>query len=37
MRVKLIRTETLAQGGQKCDFRFCRGHALETTPEFLNS
>lgn len=37
MRVKLIRTETLAQGGQKCDFRFCQGQAVQITPEFLNS
>ena len=35
MRVKLIRTEALAQGGQKCDFRFSRGQPLHIEPEFL--
>lgn len=36
MRVKLIRTETLAQGCQRCDFRFSRGQPVQITPEFLN-
>lgn len=36
MRVKLIRTETIAQGCQKCDFRFSRGQPVQVKPEFLN-
>jgi L-2-amino-thiazoline-4-carboxylic acid hydrolase len=35
MRVRLIRTETLAQGGQRCDFRFSRGQPVHVEPEFL--
>ncbi len=35
MRVKLVRTETIAQGCQKCDFRFSRGQPLQVRPEFL--
>ena len=36
MRVKLIRTETIAQGCQKCDFRFSRGQPVHVEPEFLH-
>jgi len=36
MRVKLIRTETLAQGCQRCDFRFSRGQPVQVEPEFLH-
>lgn len=36
-RVKLVRTETLAQGCQRCDFRFSRGQPVQITPEFLNA
>jgi len=35
MRVKLIRTETIAQGCQRCDFRFSRGQPVQVEPEFL--
>jgi hypothetical protein len=35
MGVKLIRTETIAQGGQRCDFRFSRGRPVQVEPEFL--
>jgi hypothetical protein len=34
--VGLIRTETLAQGNSKCDFRFCRWQdGLEIVPDFM--
>jgi pimeloyl-ACP methyl ester carboxylesterase len=36
MGVKLIRTETIAQGGQRCDFRFSRGTPVKVEPEFLH-
>ncbi len=36
MGVKLIRTETIAQGGQRCDFRFSRGQPVQVEPEFLH-
>jgi hypothetical protein len=36
MGVKLIRTETIAQGGQKCDFRLSRGRPVQVEPEFLH-
>jgi hypothetical protein len=36
MRMKLVRTETIAQGGQRCDFRCSRGQPVQVTPEFLN-
>ena len=35
MRVRLMRTETIAQGGEKCNFRFCSGQAVEVKPDFL--
>jgi hypothetical protein len=36
MRVGLIRTETLAQGGKKCNFRFCRWQdRAEVIPDFM--
>jgi hypothetical protein len=37
MRVRLIRTETIAQGGEKCNFRFCRGQAVDVKPDFLKN
>jgi L-2-amino-thiazoline-4-carboxylic acid hydrolase-like protein len=37
MRVRLIRTKTIAQGSEKCNFRFCRGQAVEVKPDFLNN
>ena len=36
MRMKLVRTETLAQGGRRCDFRCSRGQPVQVQPEFLN-
>ena len=36
MGVKLIRTQTIAQGGQTCDFRFSRGKPVPVEPEFLH-
>lgn len=36
MRMKLVRTETIAQGGQRCDFRCSRGQPVQVKPEFLN-
>jgi hypothetical protein len=36
MRVKLIRTGTLAEGCQTCDFRFSRDQPVPVRPEFLN-
>ena len=37
MHVKLVRTETLAQGGQRCDFRISRGQPVQVEPEFLHA
>lgn len=37
MRVKLVRTETIAHGSDKCNFRFCRGQAVEVRPDFLKN
>ena len=34
--MKLIRTETLAQDGQRCDFRLSRGKPMQVEPEFLH-
>jgi hypothetical protein len=34
-RLRLERTETLAQGGQRCDFRVSRGTPVHVEPEFL--
>jgi hypothetical protein len=36
MHLRLDRTETLAQGGQRCDFRMSRGQAVKVEPEFLH-
>ena len=36
MHLRLDRTETLAQGGQKCDFRMSRGKPVQVEPEFLH-
>ena len=35
-RLRLDRTETLAQGGQRCDFRMRRGQPVQVEPEFLH-
>ena len=35
MRVRLVRTETIAQGCERCNFRFSRGPAAEIMPDFL--
>jgi len=37
MHVRLDRTETLAQGGQRCDFRMSRGKPVQVEPEFLHA
>ena len=38
MKVGLIRTETIAQGCERCNFRFCRWEdRVEVTPDFLNN
>ena len=36
MRLRLDRTETLAQGGRRCDFRMSRGQPVRVEPEFLH-
>ena len=36
MGLRLERTETLAQGGKRCDFRVSRGTPAEVEPEFLH-
>jgi hypothetical protein len=36
MHLRLDRTETLAQGGQRCDFRMSRAKPVEVEPEFLH-
>jgi hypothetical protein len=36
MHVRLDRTETIAQGGQRCDFRFSRREPVDVEPEFLH-
>ena len=36
MRLRLDRTETIAQGGQRCDFRLGRGQPVQVEPEFLH-
>ena len=36
MHLRLDRTETLAQGGQRCDFRMSRGQPVQVEPEFLH-
>ena len=37
MRVKLVRTETIAQGCERCNFRFSRGPAVEVVPDFMKN
>jgi hypothetical protein len=37
MGLRLDRTETLAQGGQRCDFRVRRGQPVHVEPEFLHA
>ena len=37
MHLRLDRTETLAQGGQRCDFRVGRGKPVQVEPEFLHA
>lgn len=37
MGVRLDRTETLAQGGRRCDFRMSRREPVEVEPEFLHA
>jgi hypothetical protein len=36
MHLRLDRTETLAQGGQRCDFRMSRRQPAQVEPEFLH-
>ena len=36
MGLRLDRTETIAQGGQRCDFRVSRGEPTHVEPEFLH-
>jgi L-2-amino-thiazoline-4-carboxylic acid hydrolase len=36
MHLRLDRTETLAQGGRRCDFRLSRGKPVLVDPEFLH-
>ena len=37
MHLRLVRTETIAKDGQKCDFRLSRGTPVEVEPEFLHA
>jgi hypothetical protein len=37
MHLRLDRTETIAQGGQRCDFRVSRGRPVKVEPEFLHA
>jgi hypothetical protein len=37
MRVKLVRTETIAQGSVRCNFRFSRGPAVKVVPDFMKN
>jgi hypothetical protein len=37
MHLRLDRTETLAQGGQRCDFRMSQGQPVKVEPEFLHA
>jgi hypothetical protein len=37
MRVRLVRTETIAQGCERCNFRFSRGPAVEVIPDFVKN
>jgi hypothetical protein len=36
MHLRLVRSETIAQGGQRCDFRIGRGKPVQVEPEFLH-
>ena len=36
LHLRLDRTETIAQGGQRCDFRVSRGQPVHVEPEFLH-
>jgi len=37
MKVKLVRTETIAQGCERCNFRFAHGPAAEGVPGFMKN
>jgi pimeloyl-ACP methyl ester carboxylesterase len=37
MGLRLDRTETIAQGGHRCDFRLSRGQPVQVEPEFLHA
>jgi pimeloyl-ACP methyl ester carboxylesterase len=37
MHLRLDRTETIAQGGQRCDFRMSRGKPVQVEPAFLHA
>ena len=37
MGLRFERTETIAHGGQRCDFRFSRGEPVHVEPEFLHA
>ena len=37
MGMKLVRTETIAQGGPRCDYRLSRGKPAQVEPEFLHA
>lgn len=37
MRVKLIRTETIAQGSERCNFRFSHGQPENVLPDFVKN
>jgi hypothetical protein len=37
MQVKLVRTETIAQGCERCNFRFSRGQAVQVVPDFVKN
>jgi hypothetical protein len=36
MHLRLDRTETIAHGAQRCDFRVSRGQPAQVDPEFLH-
>jgi hypothetical protein len=37
MQVRLVRTETIAQGCERCNFRFSRGPAVDVQPDFVKN
>lgn len=37
MRVTLVRTQTIAQGDEKCNFRFCHWQGVEIVPDFMKN